>query len=86
MQISQLSIKFACEGKVNEIYLKQARFACMCCAAGRHFVSARCALWAHGLTMSDHKGDNISKYLCLTVKIDITKKSSNLSIFNFFDA
>ena len=56
------------------IYDKQASFACLRCAAGRHFVSAGGALWAPGVTLINYKGDNISKYICLTVKIDITRK------------
>ena len=34
-----------------------------------------------GITMINYKVDNISKYVCLTVKINIVEKSANLSIF-----
>ena len=34
-------------------------------------VFAGCALWAPGLTLMNYKVDNISKYVCPTVIIDI---------------
>ena len=45
--------------------------------AGIQFVSAGGALWAHGLTLINYKGASISKYVCLTTKIDSLEKSSN---------
>ena len=55
---------------------KQARFACLRCGAGGHFVSS-----APGLTFINYKGDNISKYVCLTVKFDITRKITKIVNF-----
>ena len=60
---------------------RQARFACLHCAAGGHFVSAGDALWAPGSILINYKGDNISKYVCPTIIIDIARKITNLSIF-----
>ena len=65
----------------NYILLVQARFACLRCAAGGHFVSAGGALWASGVTMINYKGENISKYVCPTVIIDIARK--NTKFVNF---
>ena len=62
------------------IYI-QARFACLRCAAGGHFVSAGGALWAPGVAMINYKRENISKYVSTTVIIKIAQKSPNLSIF-----
>ena len=53
------------------IYIyKRASLAC----AGEHFVSARGVLWAPGVTLSNYKGNNISKYVCPTVIIDNARK------------
>ena len=58
--------------RTNRVLLYiQARFACLRSAASGHFVSAGGALWAPGVTLINYKGDNISKYVCLTVIIDI---------------
>ena len=56
-------------------------FACLRCAAGGHFVSAGGALWAPGVTLINYKGDDITKYVCPTLIIDIPRKTPNLSIF-----
>ena len=48
-------------------YILQARFACLRCAAGGHFVPAGGALWAPVVTLINYKGDNISKYVCPTI-------------------
>ena len=55
------------------IYL-QARFACLRCAAGGHFVSAGGSLRSPRVTLANYKGDNISKYVCPTVIIYIIRK------------
>ena len=58
------------------IYI-QARFACLRCAAGGHFVSAGGSLRSPGVTLVNYKGENIYKYvnMCyLSVKIDITRE------------
>ena len=39
-----------------------------------------------GLTLINYKGDNISKYVCLTVKIDITRKIIKFINIKIFDA
>ena len=52
----------------------QAHFACLRCAAGGQKVSAGGTLWVPGLTMINYRGDNISKYVYLTVIIDIARK------------
>ena len=52
----------------------QARFACLSCAVGGHFMSAGGALWAPGVTLINYKGGNIPKYACTTVIIDIARK------------
>ena len=54
--------------------LQAARFACLRCAAGGHCVSAGGALWAPVVTLINYKGNNISKYVCPTVIIDIARK------------
>ena len=46
--------------------------ACLRCAAGGHFVPAGGSLRSPGVTLVNYKGDNISKYVCSTVLIDIT--------------
>ena len=57
------------------IYINiQARFACLRCAAGRHFVSAGGSLQSPGVTLVNYKGDNISKYVCPAVIIYIARK------------
>ena len=64
--------------------MQQARFACLRCAAGGHFVSARGALWAPGVTLINYKGNNISKYVWSTVIIDITRKITKvINLENF---
>ena len=60
---------------------KQARFACLRCAARRHFVSARGSLRSPGVTLVNYKGDNISEYVCPTVIIEIARKITK--IINF---
>ena len=60
----------------------QARFACLRCAAGGHCVHWR-RPWAPRITLTNNKGDDISKYVCLTVKIDSLEKSLNLPIHKF---
>ena len=62
------------------IYI-QARFACLRCAAGGHFMSAGGTLRSPGITMVNYKGDSKSKYAQLTVNIDITRKITK--IINF---
>ena len=52
--------------KLLLLLLLQARFACLSCAAG--------GLLAPRLTLINYKVDNISKYVCLTIIIDITRK------------
>ena len=49
-----------------------ARFAYLRCAAGGHFVSAAGSLRSSGITLFNYKGDNISTYVYLSVKIYIT--------------
>ena len=49
-------------------------------------MSAGGALWAPGVTMINYKGDNISKYVCLTVKFDITRKITKFLNFLNFNA
>ena len=68
------------------IYLSQARFACLRCADGGHFVSARGSLRLPGVTLVDYKGDSISKYVCPTVIIDMTRKITKFVNFKFYDA
>ena len=46
-----------------------ARFAYLRCAAGEHFVSAAVSLRSSGITLLNYKGDNISTYVYLSVKI-----------------
>ena len=53
-------------------------------AAGGHFVSAGGALRAPGVTLINYKGDNIPKYVCRTVIIDIARKITKF--VKFFDA
>ena len=43
-------------------------------AAGGHFVSAGGSLRSPGITLINYKGDNISKYVCPTLRIDIARK------------
>ena len=69
---------------VTDIYIYiyiQARFA-----AGGHFVSAGGSLRSPGVTLVNYKGDNISKYVCSTVLIDITRKITKFVNFKIFDA
>ena len=49
-------------------------FACLRCAASGHFVSARGSLRSPEVTSVNYKGDSISKYVQLSIKIDITRK------------
>ena len=67
------------------IYTSALR-ACLRCAAGGHFVSARGSLRSPGVTLVNYKGDNISKYVCSTVLIDITRKITKFVNFKIFDA
>ena len=60
--------------------------ACLCCAAGGHFVSARGSLRSPRVTLVNYKGDNISKYVCPTVLIDITRKITKFVNLKIFDA
>ena len=64
----------------------QARFACLRCAAGGHFVSAGGSLRSPGVTLVNYKGDNISKYVYPSVKIDITRKITKFVNFKKIDA
>ena len=64
----------------------QARFACLRCAAGGHFVSAGGALRALGVTLIDYKVDNIPKYVSPTVIIDIARKITKFVNFENLDA
>ena len=57
---------------------KRASLACALRLAD--IVSTGSALWAPGLTLINYKGDNISKYVCLTVKSISLEKSSNFPI------
>ena len=63
--------------------ISQARFACLRCTAGGHFVSAGGALWVPGVTLINNKGNNISKYVC-TVIVDIARKITKMNIFKNF--
>ena len=45
-----------------------------------HFVFARRAIWAPGLTLVNYKVDNHSKHVCLNVITYITGKITKLSI------
>ena len=62
------------------ILLGQARFACLRCAAGGHFVSAGGSLRSPGVTLVNYKGDNISKYVCPTDLINMARKISIFKI------
>ena len=64
----------------------QARFACLCCAAGGNFVSAGGSLRSPGVTLVNNKGENISKYVHLSVKTDFTRKITKFVNFKIFDA
>ena len=64
----------------------QARFACLRCADGGHVVSAGGSLRSPGVTMVNYKGDSISKYVNLSVKIDIALKIIKFVNFKIFDA
>ena len=55
-------------------------------AAGGHFVSAGGSLQSPGVTLVNYKGDNISKYVCPTVLIDITRKITKFVNLKIFDA
>ena len=50
---------------------KRASFAC---SAGGDYLSAGAALWAPRVTSFNYKLDNNSKYVCLVVIIDITRR------------
>ena len=67
------------------VYIRQARFACLRCAAGGHFVSARGSLRSPEFTLVNYKGDSIYKYVHLRVKIDITEKITKFVNFKIFD-
>ena len=60
--------------------------ACLRCAAGGHFVSAGGSLRSPGVTLVNYMGDNISKYVCPTVLIDITRKITKFVNLKIFDA
>ena len=60
--------------------------ACLRCTAGGHFVSAGGSLRSPGVTLVNYKGDNISKYVCPTVLIDITRKITKFVNLKFIDA
>ena len=63
----------------------QARFACLRCAAGGHFVSATGSLRSSGITLFNYKGDNISTYVYLSVKIYITREITKfVNLKNFY--
>ena len=63
-------------------YSKQARFACLRCAAGGPFVSAGGSLWLPGVTLVNYKGGSISKYDHLSdlLKSTSLEKTPNLKI------
>ena len=60
--------------------------ACLRCAADGHFVSAGGSLRSPRVTLVNYMGDNISKYVCSTVLIDITRKITKFVNFKIFDA
>ena len=60
-------------------------FASLCCAAGGHFVSAGGSLRSPGVTLVNYKGDSISKYVCPTVIINITRKITKFVNLKIFD-
>ena len=62
----------------------QARFACFRCAAGGQFVSAGGSLRSPGVTLVNYKGYSISKYVCPTIIIDITRKITKFVNLKFF--
>ena len=70
--------------KFVNFYLTSALRACLRCAAGGHFVSAGGSLRSPGVTLVNYKGDNISKYVCSTVLIDITRKITKFVNFRIF--
>ena len=63
------------------ISILQTRFACLRCAASGHFVSAGGSLRSPGVTLLNYEGENISKYVCPTVIIDIARKITKLISF-----
>ena len=72
---------------VQAVYIyTSALRACLRCAAGGHFVSAGGSLRSPGVTLVNYKGDNISKYVCPTVLIDITRKITKFVNLKIFDA
>ena len=73
-------LMFVCLCVYVYIYI-QARFACLRCAGGGHFVSAGVALWSPGITLINYKGNNISKYVCLNVIIDIAREITKIIKF-----
>ena len=64
----------------------QARFACLRCAVGGHFVSAPGSFRSSGITFFNYKGDNISTYVYLSVKIYITREITKFVNLKNFDA
>ena len=72
--------------KLDDCIYTSALRACLRCAAGGHFVSAGGSLRSPGVTLVNYKGDNISKYVCSTVLIDITRKITKFVNFKIFDA
>ena len=73
VQMEEIHIKLDIAYKGGKL-LYYKRRACLRCAAGGHFVSAGGCLRSPGVTLVNYKGDNISKYVCSTVLIDITRK------------
>ena len=71
---------------MSSLLLTSALRACLRCAAGGHFVSAGGSLRSPGVTLVNYKGDNISKYVCPTVLIDITRKITKFVNLKIFDA
>ena len=53
------------------VYIQALRLLAL---ASGHFVSAKGSLRSPGVTMFNYKGDNISKYVYLSVKIEIVRK------------
>ena len=71
---------------ISKIKNTSALRACLRCTAGGHFVSAGDSLRSPGITLVNYKGDNISKYVCPTVLIDITRKITEFVNLKIFEA
>ena len=83
----KISFLLPAVSSINSLYIyTSALRACLRCAAGGHFVSAGGSLRSPGITLVNYKGDNISKYVCSTVLIDITRKITKFVNFKIFDA